>query len=120
MTTLARAFSVAWSRASPLPADAELEPALASLCAAGRAAWPTVAPSDEELVRWVAARVERVEEVDPQRGADWTIVCACASGSSAAIAAFEGRYFPGIEPALRRLRLDHAALEEAKQRLREE
>ena len=88
-----------------------------------RSAWPTVDLSETTFAAWLADRIEQSSDASDAPGRlhtdDLYLACACASGSSPALAAFDERFMPGIEAALAGLQLDRAATEEVKQRLRD-
>jgi RNA polymerase sigma-70 factor, ECF subfamily len=78
--------------ASPSPA---LDLALARAAAEGRAAWPDLAVSDDDLFRYVAARVDEGEDplaaIEALHTTDLYLACACSAGSAAAVQAFARR-----------------------------
>lgn len=83
--------------------------------AAAREAWPTVETADDDVV----AALEQRDARDEIAVADIYIAVACARGDSAALRAFEARYFIGIGPALARISTDAAFVDEVKQIVRE-
>jgi RNA polymerase sigma-70 factor (ECF subfamily) len=127
---LVRAFREGCASPAPRPAaeqgpelddleDEELARCLDDLVAVGRAAWPEIGTIDgPALAKYVGARVGSGADVDPSRGADFAIAWACAAGSTAGIAALEAAAEPVIVPALRKLRLDDAAIDDVRARLR--
>lgn len=104
------------------PSDVALERRLSELVEIGRRSWPDVEVGPEELASYWGARagVAELFDLPDERAADGYIACACMRGDRAALVALERRFFPAIEPSLRRLRLDRAALDEAQQKLRRE
>lgn len=93
---------------------------LEAILSRARAAWPTVDVADATFCAWLE---DRSEPEASGRGRlhtdDLYLACACASGASEAIAAFDEHFMPGIEAALAGVKLDRAATEEVKQRLRD-
>jgi RNA polymerase sigma-70 factor, ECF subfamily len=102
--------------------DDRLEARLRELFDLGRRAWSAIDLEASPLAAFWGTRASPAAllELSEARAADGYLVCACASGNERAIAALERQFFPGIEPSLRRLRLDGPAVEEAFQRLRHE
>jgi RNA polymerase sigma-70 factor (ECF subfamily) len=98
--------------------------AVARIGAAGRAAWPGVALADEAIAARLAARLRDDAELRaapggaPEHDADVYLAIALAGGDPGAVRAFEDRFVPLIDHALRRLRLPAATVDELKQRLR--
>jgi RNA polymerase sigma-70 factor (ECF subfamily) len=104
-----------------LPRQA-LEGRLRALIRAGRDLCPAPALADEtflsHLGRKLAAVADPAEALERLHGPDLFLACACASGDSTAVARLEtlvGR----LDNTLRRIGLATAAIEEAKQRLRD-
>jgi RNA polymerase sigma-70 factor (ECF subfamily) len=104
--------------AAHLPAGAppivgDLDPALATLCAAARAAWPALALDDPTFVAFLAARlpsdVPPADALPRLRAADLYLACACLEGQDAAVRALHDGYFPRVHGALRRTGLGEAA-----------
>jgi RNA polymerase sigma-70 factor (ECF subfamily) len=97
---------------------------VARIGAAGRAAWPGVAIADELIAARLAARLRDDAELRaapggaPAHDADVFLAFALAAGDPAAVRAFEERFVPQIELALRRLRLPAGTIDEIKQVLR--
>jgi len=87
-----------------------------------RAAWPTVALTDEVITERLVARVHDDPEasLDELRDADLFLAFGLAAGNIAAIRAFEDHLIPQIDVALRRLRLGGGTADEVKQALRVE
>jgi len=111
--------------AARLPAGVErarVDAAIARIAAAGRAAWPAVALSDDAIATRLVARVKddpgmHLEEL---RDGDLYLAFALATGDPAAVRAFEDSLVPQIDVALRRLRLAVGTNDEVKQALRVE
>ncbi len=102
------------------PADG-LEAVLDAHFEAGRAAWPDVAVAPERFVDHLARRLPPDAGADALaalRGADLYLACACADGDTAAIAAFEARYFNEVDIASARMRASRDLAGEVKQWLR--
>jgi RNA polymerase sigma-70 factor (ECF subfamily) len=86
----------------------------ASAVERGRAEWPELAVSEEELARMAAARLAGPPAEKAGAGPDdldaaelW-IACACARGDALALERFRARYFDPVVPALRRMGLGDA------------
>src|SRR5262245_30368758 len=98
--------------------------AVARIGAAGRAAWPGVVASDELIAARLAARLRDDLELRAapggieQHDADVFLAIALATGDPGAVRAFEDRFVPQIDQALRRLRLPAGTIDEIKQGLR--
>jgi RNA polymerase sigma-70 factor (ECF subfamily) len=88
--------------------------------AAGRAAWPDVALSDEQIAQSLAARLgdDRETRIDDLHDADLYLAMGLARGDAAAVGVFEAKLVPQIEVALRRMRLAGGTADEVKQALR--
>jgi RNA polymerase sigma-70 factor (ECF subfamily) len=114
MGRLAEAFIAALEE----PSAALAEDVLDALVTAARAAWPGVDVDPERFVRFVAQRV--APEVEPRDlpASDLYLACACADGDPRAIAAFERRYFPGVDAAIATMRAPADVADEVKQVLR--
>jgi len=94
--------------------------AAARIGAAGRAAWPDVAVSDDAIARRLHERLQadpgtRLEEL---HDADVYLALGLAAGDRAALACFEKHLVPHVDAALRRLRLGSGTADEVKQALR--
>jgi RNA polymerase sigma-70 factor (ECF subfamily) len=100
----------------------KVEAVAARIAAAGRAAWPTVALTDDLVTERLVARVHDDPEasLDDLRDADLFLAFGLAAGNTAAIRAFEDHLVPQIDVALRRLRLGGGTADEVKQALRVE
>lgn len=98
--------------------------AVARIGAAGRAAWPGVAIGDELIAARLAARLRDDPELraapggDAAHDADVFLAIALAAGDPGALRAFEERFVPLIDQALRRLRLPAGAIDELTQVMR--
>ncbi|MGE0867282.1 MAG: sigma-70 family RNA polymerase sigma factor [Kofleriaceae bacterium] len=119
--TLAAAFRAHLSRTL---ADApELEPLLASKLAQARAAWPATWISDDELIRGLAERApndaDPIEYVRTVHADDLYLALACGAGASAALDAFEVRYFSDVDAAIRQRCGSVPWISDFKQALRE-
>jgi len=78
--------------------------------------------SDEAFLAHLGGRLPATagaEALGEVQAADLYLACACAAGEPHALAAFEARFMRGLDPALARLRLPTAQVEEVKQVLRE-
>jgi RNA polymerase sigma-70 factor (ECF subfamily) len=101
---------------------ADLERRLWSLVAEGRAAWPDLAVDAKLLVEFVARHVtpDLAEALlDGLRPADLYLACACATGDSRAIAAFDRDYMKEVDIALARMRVGPPRLADVKQLVRQ-
>jgi RNA polymerase sigma-70 factor (ECF subfamily) len=94
--------------------------AAARIAAAGRAAWPDVALAEDAIRERLAARVaeDPDTQLDGLHDADLYLALALATGSPAAVRAFEDKLVPQIDTALRRMRLPGGTADEVKQTLR--
>jgi len=88
--------------------------AAARIAAAGRAAWPEIAISEDTIRERLAGR----DDLDNLHDSDLYLACALAAGDAAAVTAFEKSFVPQIDLALRRMRLTPSAAEEVKQAMR--
>ena len=88
--------------------------------AAGRAAWPEVALTDDAIKQSLEARVAEDAEtqLDNLHDADLYLAMALATGNAAALRVFEDKLVPQIDVALRRMRLAGGTADEVKQALR--
>ena len=96
--------------------------AAARIAAAGRAAHPAIALSDDAIAALLAARVrdDPAARLDGLHDADVFLAAALAAGDAAALRVFEAELVPQIDVALRRLRLPGGTADEVKQALRVE
>jgi RNA polymerase sigma-70 factor (ECF subfamily) len=92
----------------------------ARIAAAGRAAWPDVALSEEAIAERVATRLrdDPGAQLDGLHDADLYLALALAAGDTPALKIFESQLVPQIDVALRRLRLAGGTADEVKQSLR--
>ncbi|HET9623971.1 MAG TPA: sigma-70 family RNA polymerase sigma factor [Kofleriaceae bacterium] len=100
----------------------DLDRRLWAIVAEGRAAWPQLTVDAQHVVTFVArqATAELAEAaLDGLRPADLYLACACAHGSSAAIAAFDRDYMREVEIALARMRVGPPRLADVKQLVRQ-
>ncbi len=103
--------------------DAVLGEVLQRACAAMRAAWPTVALSDEVILDELAMRLPKEPDADLVTAlstlhvADLYLAWACARGLPQALAELEDKLLPSVLPAIGRLG-DRDFVAEAAQRLR--
>jgi RNA polymerase sigma-70 factor (ECF subfamily) len=101
---------------------ADLERRLWSLVAEGRAAWPELPVDAKLLVEFVARHVtaDLAEAgLDGLRPADLYLACACSTGDSRAIAAFDREYMKEVDIALARMRVGPPRLADVKQLVRQ-
>jgi RNA polymerase sigma-70 factor (ECF subfamily) len=101
---------------------ADLEARLATLLAAGAAAWPGVALDGERFARQLASHVGAREAVDAAlaafHAADLYLAGAAAAGDAGAIAALETTFLAQVPVWLSRLSLPAVDVEEVAQRVR--
>ncbi|HEY6034371.1 MAG TPA: sigma-70 family RNA polymerase sigma factor [Kofleriaceae bacterium] len=103
-------------------AIADLDRRLWSLVAEGRAAWPDLPLDAKLLVEFVARHLTAdlaEAALDGLRPADLYLACACAQGSTAAIAAFDRDYMREVEIALARMRIAAPRVADVKQLVRQ-
>lgn len=100
-----------------------LEPRLAEVLAAARAAWPELGLADGVYLRHLAERLPgKAPPVDALRevyAADLYLACACAEGLPAAHAALEARFLGRVGAAVERVERSEEGVAEVRQRLRE-
>lgn len=101
-----------------------LEEKLQSVCAAARAAWPSVDVSDDEFLAFLGARLDAGEgdlaaRLDALRTADLYLACGCALGRASALECVERHHFPDLARAVARVRGAEKMVDEALQKLRE-
>jgi len=100
-----------------------VEQRLSDALAAARARWPEV---KLDPARYVAHLVDHLGEGDPEQALDQLcledlyLACACLASDPRALAAFNAEMLSVVDPALRRLRLEQAAVDEVKLALSEE
>jgi len=110
----------------PARAQATLTSALglviADVLTSAREPWPNLAISDDDFLAYIAERLpgtgELVAELRGVRAPDLYLACACASGNSIAIAAFEQRYLSIVEGALARMNIAPSMRDEVRQLVR--
>lgn len=99
---------------------------LESMLAEGRAAWPGLVVSDDDYLRYLAARLKD-EIADPARleqalcaihGRDLFLACACAIGAPRAIEAFERQHLSHVPAYVGHLNPSPAFTDEVAQLLR--
>ncbi len=98
--------------------------ALASFVERGRRAWPRVTAVEPErfadyLERKVTPGLELLAALGTLDAGELWLCTACAEGSSVAHAGFEARYVASLDPSLRAMGLDEAAIDDVKQRTRD-
>lgn len=106
-----------------LPDGMSVEPVIAivtRIAAAGRAAWPDIALSEDALAEGIAERLRNDPETRSEEAhdADVYLAIALAAQDKAALKIFEDTLIPQIDVALRRLRLAGGTADEVKQALR--
>jgi RNA polymerase sigma-70 factor (ECF subfamily) len=100
--------------ARPSPTAEDLRAWAASAIERGRAAWPGVAVSDDELAQIAALRLSGAASCDTSAGVpsldaiELYLAAGCARGDPAALAQFRARYFDALAAPLRRMGLDAA------------
>src|SRR5258706_7756629 len=107
---------------STLEAIPDLDRRLWSLVAEGRAAWPDLTISAHQLVAFVARHVTADladAALDGLRPADLYLACACATGLTAAINAFDRAYVRELDIAFARMRIGPPRLNDVKQLVRQ-
>lgn len=105
---------------------AELEQALVKTFEAARAPWPGVDLPAEQFVRYLAERLSSSKEdtplervLDRIRLSDLYLACACASGLSAAIEAFDKHYLVKLPARLKKQGFSAATMADVCQMVRE-
>lgn len=96
--------------------DSELAELAATWCEQGRAAFPELVVTPEQLLAAYRARTTALGEVVD--GPELVLAVACARGDAAAMRWFERQYAPRIAAALRRLPLSEDDRTEITQRVR--
>src|SRR5215471_11849603 len=96
--------------------------AFGEVLSAARRVWPGVDVSDERFARYLAERLPVGDSTDEAlrglRTSDLYLACACASGDSGGIAAFDRECLSVLDEVLPRLRMGPDLIAEVKQRLR--
>jgi RNA polymerase sigma-70 factor (ECF subfamily) len=119
---LAAAFRRAASgRFAETLSASELEAKLAALCALGRARWPQVTLSPEDVAAAAGVRVKSDAELSDLHAADLYLAAACALGVRGAVDSFERELLSAasLSTALRRIDGSAAFVEEVRQAVRE-
>jgi RNA polymerase sigma-70 factor (ECF subfamily) len=109
-----------------LAAVPQLGGQLAAVVDAGRQAWPDLPLAPERLMAFIAYHVDEassvadvVDGLEGLRAGDLYLACACASGSSDAIGAFDRGYMSEVDHALARMHIDGTRLADVKQLVRQ-
>jgi RNA polymerase sigma-70 factor (ECF subfamily) len=101
---------------------AALNPLLADVIAAARAAWPTVDLPTEHFASYLAARLPGGGDLEDtlrrMHTSDLYLACGCALSDPNALSAFENRCLTVVDRALSRLGMGANVVSEVKQRLR--
>jgi RNA polymerase sigma-70 factor (ECF subfamily) len=119
---LAEGFERHCSRARECLSQRELAERLDCLTAEARDRWPEIELPLEAWMRHLAERVDPSAPLESLRTLDGPgsfLACACLAGDARALRALDGLLQGAPFAALRRLRLDGAAIDEVLQRLRE-
>ena len=99
-----------------------MEQVLCACLRSARLAWPDIVLPPERFIAFLAEKITPEGGLSSLRAlhaADLYIVCACLARDPQAIAAFEARYFPGMERALARTGLTAMVADDVKGALRE-
>lgn len=109
---------------SSAPSSAEdLEARLGALIADGRAAWPGLLLSDEELLRYLADRIPEGAilpgALDSLHAADLYLACACALSKPRALEAFDRHCLSDLAAVLSRFSASPEFHDEVRQAVRE-
>lgn len=105
-----------------LESVADLDRRLWALVAEGRAAWPDFNIDAKIVVEFVARHLTpdlAEAALDGLRPADLYLACACATGLTAAINAFDRDYMREVEIALARMRITASRVADVKQLVRQ-
>lgn len=97
-------------------ASGDIGPALAAAVDRAQIAWPEVEP--EALVDALASLGPSIDALSAERADEVALALACAAGSGPALRQLEREYFPVVERALRRMKLDEAIADEVAQEVR--
>jgi RNA polymerase sigma-70 factor (ECF subfamily) len=107
----------------PTHAEPALEDVIREVLAAARAAWPGIELAEQAFLRYLAERVPANEScLDTLRRlhvADLFLACACAQGSSIALAEFEAKHMSQIGAFIARTDAKPAFADEVRQLLRD-
>jgi RNA polymerase sigma-70 factor, ECF subfamily len=107
----------------PLEALPDLEDRLAAMFDAGRAAFPDVRLDAPTYLRHLAVILDtpdRPVTLDALQAADLYLACACAHGEPNAVAIFERDFITTLDAPLRATGLDAHAVDDVRQRVREQ
>lgn len=110
-------------RRAEVAAIADLDALLAAQLAEAAAAWPTVRLAADAYLHHLADKLrERAGEpaetvLRTMPAADLYLAAACTAGEPAAIAAFHAEILPVLRPALGKLKLSDATIDETEQRV---
>jgi RNA polymerase sigma-70 factor, ECF subfamily len=119
---LAAVFLSRWPPEAQTDPLALLEAALEQAFLAGRAAWPQVEVSADQLAAYLGercdARLTPVAALAALQVTDLFLACACAAGSPAAIAALDAHYLSQLAPAIVKVNASPAFVDEVTQRIR--
>jgi RNA polymerase sigma-70 factor (ECF subfamily) len=86
--------------------------------AAARAAWPGVTVPVADFVAWLGERQPPDDERAAWHTDELYLTCALARGDATALAQFEARYMPLVAPAVARMGLTAARVDDVQQTLR--
>lgn len=105
----------------PLDPSPELVEQLAGAVEQARQSWPGIRVDPAVWCRYLAARLPPPAELPRVIGRlgldELYLCCACAAGDPRAVSAFQERYLPVVDGALRKLRLGQGLREELRQQL---
>ena len=105
-----------------LEAVPDLDRRLWTIVAEGRAAWPDLPVDATAVVAFIGRQVTEdagAESLDGLRPADLYLACACATGMTAAINAFDRDYMKEVDIALARMRMTSSRVSDVKQLVRQ-
>ena len=119
--TLSTTFLKARGAKADQAAPAVLEARLRSICEAGRAAWPQVELTDDELAHHLGAVTPPEEEVPAPdlHAGDLFLACACAQGEPRALEILSRQYLAALPAAVSRIDSSPAFADEVGQVVRE-
>jgi RNA polymerase sigma-70 factor (ECF subfamily) len=104
-------------------AIANLDEVLSALVETSRRAWPSIDLDPATFLGHLGRHVEIEDDLEAAlrtiRAPELYLACACALGNRRATAALEDRFLCEVDPALRRMRLEAAMVDEVKQIVRE-
>lgn len=123
--TLSEAFLQSLPAGAPVSSSAELEDALSSCCATGRATWISLQLPDTDFVRYLAASVlkgagggELPAQLSELCIADLYLCCGCVQGVPAAIVEIERSVLSHVPAMLAGMPLSSAQAEDVQQAVR--